>query len=150
MILICVERMPMENAVWPRLRPIEHKYRGLQCLHTFVVWNPECSRWGIIWIVLALLASLKPFAHFAHLCLQQEGIIVLLCYSCLWIRRTKRQQNKQNVMFIQILIRQNHLAGIACIQHHQQGCQLVRGALPGPVSWIFKAWNSLFEGLHES
>lgn len=111
-----------------------HKYRGLLCLHTFVVWNLECSRWGIIWIVLALLASLKPFTHFAHLCLQIRrdhcsGFAIPVYES----EEQKGNRISKMSCSYKSWLGQNHLVGIACIQHHQQGCQLVEGSLPGPV-----------------
>lgn len=99
-------------------------------------YNMNC--FGITGFTESLHASTR-------LCQQQEGIIVLLCYCCLWIRRTKRQQNKQNVMFIQILIRVKSSGWHCLCTTSSTGLPASEGSRAVPLSRLFKAWNSLFE-----
>lgn len=143
---ICV---PTQNAMGPLQEYLNINIEDYSASHTFAVWNIigqmryNMNCFGIT----GLVAS--PHA-FTHLCLQQQGVIVWLCCCCLWIRRTKRQQNKQNVMFILILIGVKSSGWHRLCTISSVGLLAGDGSLPAPLSWVFKAWNSLFEGLHKT
>lgn len=142
---VCLYRMP-----WGRSQDhLNINIEAYSVLHTFVFWNPRMQQMRYNMNCFGITGLIESLHAFAHLCLQQEGIIVQLCYGCLWIRRTKRQQNKQHVMFIQILIRVKSSGWHCLCTTSPTGLPTHEGSLTGPLSCIFKAWNSLFEGLHK-